>query len=550
MVEKPEPEKPGRRVVTLRAHWETQEALAKWVTDLGFDLGWDYDGWPQRSEQFNFHVTLVASANAVSIPVGARSINPLTLMPIEFEEMGRDRRVPAIKIKPHDTLTAMRAFFVAAYGAEPTFAEFKPHVSVSYRWSGEPALAALPLPDFPLVFDWLVVSDLPDPVKTRDVICGPRHTATMSDAVTISGTRATSDGYLIADCRAARTGIQDYAGFEIGAEDATRMYRVWRPEGEVFKSDSLASFAHRPVTIGHPTEGVTADTWKKEAVGTIGGEVVRDGGYVRVPLILMDKAAIDLVSGGTREISMGYDCKLDMTAGVTPHGDSYDAIQRDIRINHCAIVEKGRAGPACRIGDRVSTPETHTQKDIPMKTVTVDGRKIEVADDIAAVIEALQAKSSKQSDALSQIEQVLPGATKIVGDLRTELAEKDKALADAVKATDDAKKAIPTAAQIAKMAKDRAALIDAARKIDPDIEVGDEDEAGIRAKVVQAKKGDAAVKDRSADYVAAMFDALLSDAADPDPIRDGLKFGDGGKKLSPRDAYLAGLGQDWRPQTK
>lgn len=369
---------------------------------------------------------------------------------------------------------------------------------------------------------------------------GAWHVATMSDAVTISGTRATSDGYLVADCRAARAGIQEYAGFEIGASDATKTYRVWRPESEVFKADSLASFAHKPVTVGHPDESVTAETWRRDAVGNVGGEIARDGGYVRVPLIVMDKSAIDAVQSGTREISMGYDCRLEIGDGVTPDGETYNAIQRDIRINHCAIVERGRAGPACRIGDRMRPPQ---KKETLMKTVTVDGRKIEVADDVAAVIEALQAETIKQGDTLAEVTKVMPAATQLMADLRAELAAKDKILADALAEVEDTKKKIPTAADLAKMAKDRAELIGAAKKIAPDIEIGDQDAAGIRALVVGKKMGDAAVKDRSADYVSAMFDALASVAsdADTDPIRDAMKAGGTGKQVSPRDAYIASL---------
>lgn len=363
---------------------------------------------------------------------------------------------------------------------------------------------------------------------------------TFTDLASVTGTRTTADGYLVAECRVARTGIQEYAGFEIGASDATKTYRVWRPESEVFKADSLASFAHKPVTVGHPDESVTAETWRRDAVGNVGGEIARDGGYVRVPLIVMDKSAIDAVQSGTREISMGYDCRLEMGDGVTPEGEPYNAIQRDIRINHCAIVEKGRAGPACRIGDRVRPPQ---KKETIMKTVTVDGRKIEVADDVAAIIEALQAETIKQGDTLAEVAKVLPKADKIMGELRTELAAKDKILADALQAADDARKAVPTAADLAKMAKDRADLIDAAKKIAPDVEIGDHDAAGIRALVVGKKMGDAAVKDRSIDYVSAMFDALASVASDAetDPIRDAMKAGGTGKTVSPRDAYIASL---------
>lgn len=66
-----------------------------------------------------------------------------------------------------------------------------------------------------------------------------------TDRVTIAGTRRRDDGYLVADARVARTGIQVYAGWEVGKPEKDTV-RVYRPEGEVFARDAMASFAHRP----------------------------------------------------------------------------------------------------------------------------------------------------------------------------------------------------------------------------------------------------------------------------------------------------------------
>lgn len=171
-----------------------------------------------------------------------------------------------------------------------------------------------------------------------------------TDAAPLSGVRMTRDGYAVAEVRAARTGIQQYAGSEVGRPDLA-VVNVYRPPESVFAADSMASYGFKPVTINHPAEGVTADSWKDLAVGVVGGDVVRDGGFIKVPLALMDAAAIKAVQDGTREISMGYVCDLAFEDGVTPEGEPYQAIQRDIRINHLALVPKGRAGPHCRVGD-------------------------------------------------------------------------------------------------------------------------------------------------------------------------------------------------------
>jgi hypothetical protein len=40
-----------------------------------------------------------------------------------------------------------------------------------------------------------------------------------TDVVTVAGTRRRDDGYLVADARIARTGIQNYLGWEVGKPD-------------------------------------------------------------------------------------------------------------------------------------------------------------------------------------------------------------------------------------------------------------------------------------------------------------------------------------------
>jgi hypothetical protein len=93
-----------------------------------------------------------------------------------------------------------------------------------------------------------------------------------TDAATVAGTRRTGDGYLVADARIARTGIQAYLGSEVGKPDMS-MVKVYRPGAEVFAEDTLKSAAHRPVTNNHPLEMVTSDNWKKYAVGQTGDEI-------------------------------------------------------------------------------------------------------------------------------------------------------------------------------------------------------------------------------------------------------------------------------------
>lgn len=165
--------------------------------------------------------------------------------------------------------------------------------------------------------------------------------------------RLTPDGYLVASPRVARTGIQLYVGNELGytGDDAKKVFKIYRPEDQVFDSDSMRSFAHKPITMDHPSVPVNSTNWSKFAKGQIGDEIARDGEFIRVPMVLMDSYAIRDVKNGKVELSVGYACELDMTPGVTKDGEAYDGTQRNIHVNHVAFVDAARAGHAARIGD-------------------------------------------------------------------------------------------------------------------------------------------------------------------------------------------------------
>jgi hypothetical protein len=91
---------------------------------------------------------------------------------------------------------------------------------------------------------------------------------------------------------------------------------------------------------------------------------VRDGEYIRVPLVLMDQKMIDAFENGTKQLSLGYSCDIEVCDGVTPDGEPYDAIQRAIRINHLALVPLARGGDQLVLGDKKkSDPDIDEDED-------------------------------------------------------------------------------------------------------------------------------------------------------------------------------------------
>lgn len=363
-----------------------------------------------------------------------------------------------------------------------------------------------------------------------------------TDKIALSGTRRTGDGYLVADARVARTGIQIYLGREVGRPEMEQV-RVFRPEAEVFSNDALASFAHRPVTNDHPAEAVGARNWKQHSVGMTGGDIARDGEFVRVPMTVMDQAAIDAVEAGKRELSMGYACDLDFTPGTTPAGEAYDAIQKNIRGNHLAIVDAGRAGPQCRIGDSWSEIPS-IKEPLSMKTLMVDGITVEMSDTAVQVV-------SKVLQQLSDAKAAVEAQDKKIGELNTAVSTKDGEIAVLKKQVEDGKM---TPAQIDAAVVARSAVIADAKAITgADVTADGKTDADIRRAAVEARLGDAA-KGMDDAAVAGAFKALRASVGDADPVRgvikDGLKQVDHKPVETAHTAMVTSLQDAWKTPVK
>jgi hypothetical protein len=358
------------------------------------------------------------------------------------------------------------------------------------------------------------------------------------DAVTVAGTRRTGDGYLVATAKCVRAGIQLYTGDELGKPNMA-IVRVYRPADEVFAKDSLQSFSHAPITINHPTEQVTADNWKALSVGEVSTAAKKVGDWVELPLIFKDASAIALIESGKRELSAGYVADFDFTAGVTPSGEPYDAVQRSIRINHLALVDKARAGSQARVGDSVNTwgaaplPPTTDKETITMsdalRTVVVDGLSVQTTDQGAQAIEKLQKAVADAQTKLTDAET----------SHKAEIAKKDEEIgtlkADKKKLED----AAPKPADIDRMVADRAALVTAAKAVDEKIVTDGKTDAEIRKAVVTARLGDEAVKDVSDAEITGMFKALTKDAKPNDSVRDALRTQD--HSIAANDAWGEGV---------
>lgn len=347
-----------------------------------------------------------------------------------------------------------------------------------------------------------------------------------TDSIAVTGARRTEDGYLVAEARVARTGIQDYLGTEIDPENEHGLrdkpiVRVYRPESAVFHKDAMHSYAYRPMTNGHPGgDGVTSKNWKDVAIGNTGGEVVRDGQFVKVPLVLMDAKAIEDYESGKRELSMGYGAEVVFQDGVSPEGEEFDCFLGPMKMNHLSLEHRARGGEHLRIGDKKpNTPIGGHDMADALRKLLVDGISIDVTEQGAQAIEKL---NTKLADAATATKTLTDAHAAAIALKDGELAKKDAEI-DGLKAKQ------LSDADIDKRVTDRADLITKAKSIADGDYTGKSD-AEIRKAVVIAKLGDAAVTGKADAYVDARFEILVEDAAkNPanDPFRQHMIHQDG-----------------------
>ena len=228
------------------------------------------------------------------------------------------------------------------------------------------------------------------------------------DFAPITKSETTEEGYLRVWCRAARVGTQVYQ-----RSDGSQV-REYRPPEEVSKPESLTTFGMKPVTWGHPNVLLDSTNTKLHQIGYSGSKVSFTDGFVEVCLTITDQDAIEKIQrGDATEVSAGYKVEFDPTPGFTPEGEAYDGIQRNIRVNHNAVVPRGRAGPDVRLlldhmdaADAVAINpviplETPTQflQNKSMATVKLDGLEIELPTDAASAVQSHLMELGRRLDA-------------------------------------------------------------------------------------------------------------------------------------------------------
>lgn len=302
--------------------------------------------------------------------------------------------------------------------------------------------------------------------------------------------------------------------------------RELRLPDEVFSQDSLDSLKLKPITNDHPSKGVQPDSYKALTVGSLGDAIWTDSYRIYAPVLIADLAAVQAVKGGKIALSCGYTCDVEITSGVWM-GVPYDAIQRNIRYNHVAIVDKGRAGDDAVLRNDVADGvfvSVQNSQEIKMAKYTIDSAEFEVPEVVASHLVALQGKAD-QAD--SDLKIAREDSSRIAAERDTFKDRLDKAdaeIADLKQKLD----AAPAAAE----AQIKARLLLAKTAQDCGVEVKDDmSDLDIKKAVVLAAFPKADLADKDEAYISGRFDGAVEvigdskkqDAANAKQIQDSKK---------------------------
>lgn len=309
------------------------------------------------------------------------------------------------------------------------------------------------------------------------------------------------DGFLTVDVPITRPGVFPYQ-----RNDGTIQMEAKLPE-EIFSDLTITSARAKPVTDQHPPEPVTLENINRYSRGMSHTDSRVENGMLKVSVTITDQALIERVrSGDQREISIGFLSDVIEEPG-SYQGEAYQYAQRNIDINHIAVVERGRAGSQVSIradSDAWQIDETDPPKGgNGMVTYKIDGKEYEVDSAVKSFMEAQEAKLETAATKTKEMD-ALQGRYDA---LETQLQTKETEL-------ENAKKQQLSADELDKQVEARVSLISGAKTLLGDsFEFAGKTEREIKEAVIAKAKPDFKADGKSDEYVNAFYDATVEQSA-------------------------------------
>lgn len=323
------------------------------------------------------------------------------------------------------------------------------------------------------------------------------------------------NGFISMSALLTRTGIFQYQ--RIDPDGTIHIIKQLRIPEEVFAEETLQSMTGLPITSSHPPSRTLnpenasdfivgmASSDPKKVFAPIQGDTED---YLQQQLTIHNADSIsDIRNKKKLQLSLGYQCQLDFTPGVYK-GEAYDAIQRNIRVNHGSLVRAGRAGPECRLllddgsetvincdGISIDEDPLINDKELDMK-FKFDGKEYEVSDDTHALLTKMQSTSDSQGDLLKAKQGEVDKVTAQVDGLKSELKVQDQN---------------DSAAEMREVVKARLGLErEVGKVLGEDVALDSLSDQEMKAKVIAKVEADINLDGKSEDYLDAMYDICIA----------------------------------------
>lgn len=287
---------------------------------------------------------------------------------------------------------------------------------------------------------------------------------------------------------------------------------------ELLSDETVQSADNKPVTNNHPGELVNQINANKYMKGFTASNAHVENDTLRVDMTITDRDLIEAINQGKQELSIGFQTDVVPAKGEYK-GVAYDSVQKNIQINHVAVVERGRAGHSVRLlGDSAEMiDKVPDEKGKQMETtkVRLDGADVTVATSDADKIIKLDSDNADKSKQIAELKADIKAKQKKLDELEGN-ADSEKKNADEAQAkADAAEKELANLKKkyegdaLDKAIQERIDLVD---KVKP--YVGDSyDFKGkspkeLKLDAIKAVDDSIDLSDKSDDYINAYFDSM------------------------------------------
>lgn len=294
----------------------------------------------------------------------------------------------------------------------------------------------------------------------------------------------------------------------------------YRPIEEVSAPEFLRSMQGIPLTNLHPKGPKNS---KDSIIGLVKSEGVAEETQdpkfpvnVRSEIVVHD--AEHVTSTKVRGLSLGFSCDVIEEGGLTPWGEKYDAIQRNLRADHLALVPNPRVKNA-----RVNLDNDDTGKP-KMPMIRLDnGCEYEAAAEVIAELNRLRADSKTATDKATAETARADGLQ----------AKVDGHAAELTKVKNDAESGAFERARVR-------LELEAAARDHKVIVKADATDSDVMCAIIKAVRGDSFNLDGKSDaYVQAAYDMVVGEKPNDKPPRQSLDHedtrGQGNHNSQPRN---------------